>query len=166
MRVISIVLDRVLRRQARILRYQNQIMERLEDMSEVIDQVKDFAAKIDAATNAIAIRIQTLIDKINAGTATPEEIAAVLQPEVDRLTELGKDPTNPVQSEGEGGPNLWTLTPGTGRAVVRARCQNGPRGGIWLRSLSAPQILMAIQAIGIPGDTNTVHPANYFASSV
>ena len=27
---------------------------------------------------------------------TPEEIAAVLQPEVDRLTELGKDPANPV----------------------------------------------------------------------
>ena len=96
MRVISIVLERVLRRQARILRYQNQIIERIEDMSEVLDQVKDFAAKIDAATNAIAVRIQTLIDKINAGTATPEEIAAVLQPEVDRLTELGKDPANPV----------------------------------------------------------------------
>ena len=30
----------------------------------------------------------------------------------------------------------------------------------------ALQILMAIQAIGIPGYTNTVHPANYFASSV
>ena len=96
MRVISIVLERVLRRQARILRYQNQILERIEDMSEVLDQVKDFAAKIDAATNAITIRIRTLIDKINPGTATPEEIAAVLQPEVDRLTELGKDPANPV----------------------------------------------------------------------
>jgi hypothetical protein len=65
-------------------------------LSEVLDQVKDFAAKIDAATNAIAVRIQTLIDKIDAGAATPEEIAAVLQPEVDRLTELGKDPANPV----------------------------------------------------------------------
>ena len=96
MRVISIVLEKVLRRQARILSYQNQILERIEDMSEVLDQVKDFAAKIDAATNAIAVRIQTLIDKINVGTATPEEIAAVLQPEVDRLTELGKDPANPV----------------------------------------------------------------------
>ena len=64
MRVISIVLERVLRRQARILSYQNQILERIDDMSEVLDQVKDFAAKIDAATNAIAIRIQTLIDKM------------------------------------------------------------------------------------------------------
>jgi hypothetical protein len=62
-------------------------------MSEVLDQVRAFAAKIDEATNAIASRIQRLIDKINAGTATPEEIAAVLQPEVDRLSELGKDPS-------------------------------------------------------------------------
>jgi hypothetical protein len=28
--------------------------------------------------------------------AQPKEISAVLQPEVDRLTELGKDPANPV----------------------------------------------------------------------
>lgn len=63
-------------------------------MSQVLDQVKEFAAKIDSATNAIAARIQTLIDRINAGTATPEEIAAILQPEVDRLTELGKDPAS------------------------------------------------------------------------
>jgi hypothetical protein len=32
----------------------------------VLDQVKDFAAKIDKATNAIAARIQMLIDKVNA----------------------------------------------------------------------------------------------------
>ena len=32
--------------------------------------------------------------------------------------------------------------------------------------LSVLQILMAFQAIGIPGYTTTVHPANYFASSV
>ena len=61
-------------------------------MSQVLDQIKDYAAKIDKATNSIAARIQALIDKVNAGTATPEEIAAVLQPEVDKLTELGKDP--------------------------------------------------------------------------
>lgn len=96
MRVISAVLEKLLRCQARILTNQIHLMERLEDMSEVLDQVKDFAAKIDAATNAIAARIQTLIDKVNAGTATPEEIAAVLQPEVNRLTDLGKDPANPV----------------------------------------------------------------------
>ena len=41
-------------------------------MSQVLNQVRGFAAKIDEATNAIA---------------------AVLQPEVDRLTEMGKEPT-------------------------------------------------------------------------
>jgi len=96
MRVLCAVLEKLLRCQRRILTNQNLILERIEDMSQVLDQVKDFAAKIDEATNSIAARIQTLIDKINAGTATPEEIAAVLQPEVDRLTELGKDPSNPV----------------------------------------------------------------------
>ena len=96
MRVLCAVLEKLLRCQARILTNQILVLERIEDMSQVLDQVKDFAAKIDEATNAIAARIQTLIDKINAGTATPEEIAAVLQPEVDRLTDLGKDPSNPV----------------------------------------------------------------------
>src|SRR5512139_595902 len=97
MRVLCAVLEKLLRCQRRILTNQNLILERIEDMSQVLDQVKDFAAKIDEATNAIAARIQTLIDKINAGTATPEEIAAVLQPEVDRLTELGKDPSVPMR---------------------------------------------------------------------
>jgi hypothetical protein len=96
MRVLCAVLEKLLRCQRRILSNQLLIMERIEDMSQVLDQVKDFAAKIDEATNAIAARIQTLIDKINAGTATPEEIAAVLQPEVDRLTKLRKDLDNPV----------------------------------------------------------------------
>jgi hypothetical protein len=92
MRVLCAVLEKLLRCQRRILSNQLLMIERIKDMSQVLDQVKDFAAKIDEATNAIAARIQTLIDKISAGTATPEEIAAVLQPEVDRLTELGKDP--------------------------------------------------------------------------
>jgi methyl-accepting chemotaxis protein len=96
MRLICAVLEKLLRRQARILSNQKSIIERIENMSQVLDQVRDFAAKIDAATSAIAARIQKLVDKVNAGTATPEEIAAVLQPEVDRLTEMGKDPSNPA----------------------------------------------------------------------
>jgi hypothetical protein len=96
MRVLCAVLEKLLRRQQRILDNQTTIIERVEDMSQVLDQIKDFAAKIDEATNAIAARIQALVDKVNAGTATPEEIAAVLQPEVDRLTEMGKDPANPA----------------------------------------------------------------------
>jgi hypothetical protein len=85
-------LERLLRRQRRIIINQHLILERMSKMSQVLDQIKDYAAKIDEATNAIAARIQVLIDKVNAGTATPEEISAVLQPEVDKLSELGKDP--------------------------------------------------------------------------
>jgi len=96
MRVLCAVLEKVLRRQQRIRNNQSTMIERTKAMSQVLDQIKDFAAKIDAATNTIAARIQALIDKVNAGMATPEEIAAVLQPEVDRLTEMGKDPANPV----------------------------------------------------------------------
>ncbi len=72
MRVLCAVLEKLLRCQRRILNNQILVLKRIEDMSQVLDKVKDFAAKIDEATNAIAARIQTLIDKINAGTATPE----------------------------------------------------------------------------------------------
>jgi methyl-accepting chemotaxis protein len=96
MLVLCAVLEKLLRGQRRILDNQTTIIERIESMSQVLDQIKDFAAKIDEATNVIAARIQALIDKVNSGTATPEEIAAVLQPEVDRLTEMGKDAANPA----------------------------------------------------------------------
>lgn len=42
------------------------MLEEIKDMPQVLDQVGDFDAKIDEATNAIAARIQMLIDKINA----------------------------------------------------------------------------------------------------
>ena len=96
MRVLCAILEKLLRSQRRILDNQISTIERIEDMSQVLNQIKDFAAKIDEATNTIAARVQALVDKVNAGTATPEEIAAVLQPEVDRLTEMGKDPANPA----------------------------------------------------------------------
>ena len=92
MRLPCTAIENLLRQQRRIINNQLLLIERIESMSQVLDQTKDYAAKIDEATNAIAARIQVLIDKVNAGTATPEEIAAVLQPEVDRLSELGKDP--------------------------------------------------------------------------
>jgi hypothetical protein len=96
MRIPCAAIEELLRQQRRIINSQHLFLERMSKMSQVLDQIKDYAAKIDEATNAIAARIQTLIDKVNAGTATPEEISAVLQPEVDKLTELGKDPTNPA----------------------------------------------------------------------
>jgi hypothetical protein len=52
---------------------------------------------IDDATNAIAARLQRLIDAANAaGSQSAGEIVAALQPEVARLTALGADPANPV----------------------------------------------------------------------
>lgn len=53
--------------------------------------------QIDAATTAIGARLQKLIDNAaNAGQLTSAEIAAALQPEVDRLTAMAADPNNPV----------------------------------------------------------------------
>ncbi len=82
-----------------ILRRLDLILEHIQHlegrMSEVSDLVKDYASKIDAATNAIAARIQKLIDQLAAGTVSPDEVKAALQPEVDKLTALGQDPAVP-----------------------------------------------------------------------
>ncbi|SRR5258706_10578245 len=51
---------------------------------------------IDTATDKIAARIQKLIDQIAAGGLSPADVAAALQPEVDKLNALGQDPANPV----------------------------------------------------------------------
>ena len=60
--------------------------------------LKDLTKKIDDATNKIAARIDTLMGKItNAMTdAEVNEVKAGLQSEIDKLTSLGADPTNPV----------------------------------------------------------------------
>ena len=92
MRILCAVLEKLLRRRTRILRNQSTIIERIEAMSQVLDQIREYAARIDEATNAIAARIQSLVGKVNARTATAEEIAAMLL-EVDRLGVLGKDPS-------------------------------------------------------------------------
>ena len=58
----------------------------------------DLAAKIDEATNAVAARIDRLSARIK-NSMTDEEVAqvkAALGAEVARLTDLGKDPNNPV----------------------------------------------------------------------
>jgi len=54
-------------------------------------------ARIDTATNGIAVKLQALIDKADqAGTVTAAEINAALGPEVLRLEALAADPANPV----------------------------------------------------------------------
>ncbi len=78
-----------------ILINQQVLFMRLNKMAQTLQALNDYAKKIDAATDLIAARIQKLIDQIGAGTVTPEQIAAALQPEVDKLNAMGVDPTVP-----------------------------------------------------------------------
>lgn len=64
--------------------------------------VKAVVDAMNVATDKIGERIQTLIDRVNAGTPLSAEDTALLQGEVDRLTALGKDPENPVPVEDPG----------------------------------------------------------------
>jgi len=69
----------------------------LENPNMAVDpKVAELITKFDNATDAIAARIQRMID---AGGLNPESQAA-LQAEVDKLNLLGQDPANPVPSEG------------------------------------------------------------------
>lgn len=74
-----------------------QALDKAEIQNEGKDQMVDpkvakLIEEFDAATNAIAARIQALI---NAGGLNAES-EAVLQSEVDKLNALGKDPEAPV----------------------------------------------------------------------
>ena len=65
---------------------------------EEVDQAtKDLIARLDVATNAIAAKIQKLIDAANAaGTATAAEIDSALSPVVTQLESMGADQSNPL----------------------------------------------------------------------
>lgn len=55
-------------------------------------RITQLLADFDSATDAIAARIQALIDQIAAGTADNDTIVAALTAEKDKLTALGKSP--------------------------------------------------------------------------
>jgi hypothetical protein len=90
-------LRRIARRQESILNNQTIIYRELRKMAKVTDEIKAFSAKIDAATDAIAARLQKLIDSADSGLT--DEAKAILQEDVDRLEALGKDPAAPVPTE-------------------------------------------------------------------
>ena len=86
--------------------YQCPCTAKIEEVLRLLRELKmalsqdflDLAAKIDAATNAVAARIAALGDKVK-NSMTDAEVASVktaLQAEADRLTVLGSDPVNPV----------------------------------------------------------------------
>lgn len=76
----------------KLLNIERQLTAALVAQGENMDStVADLLARIDTATNAIAAKIQALIDKANAaGSATAADIAAALSPEVDKLEAMGK----------------------------------------------------------------------------
>ncbi len=69
--------------------------------------------RIDTATNGIAARIQAFVDAANkAGGATPAEINAALQPEVDKLEGIANNPNVPLPLGISIAPTLATVAPG------------------------------------------------------
>lgn len=68
---------------------------------------KDLAKKIDDATNLVAGRISTLSGQIKNSMTDAEvaDVKAGFQAEIDKLTALGADQTNPVP------PNPVPATP-------------------------------------------------------
>lgn len=83
---------------ALLLADQSLDLLQLEEAHMSVDvTITEVIKKIDDATNAIAARIQKLIDAATtAGSVSAAEIVAALQPEVDKLTALGADPVNPT----------------------------------------------------------------------
>lgn len=81
--------------------------ERLERIEEHLKQLKqqgdtlmtmtaDQAKRLDAATNAIAARLQTLVDAVAAGDPLTPEQQAQVEADIAALEKMGKDPANPV----------------------------------------------------------------------
>jgi len=69
------------------------IEETVSTLGEKLSAVSDMVAKLDAATNEVASDLAALRDQVaNLDPA----VAAQFQPILDRLTELGADPQNPV----------------------------------------------------------------------
>lgn len=56
-------------------------------------RITQLLADFDSATDAIAARIQALLDQIAAGTIDNDAIVAALTSEKDKLTALGKSDT-------------------------------------------------------------------------
>lgn len=80
------------------LRLLGEIHRKVDSLMAVSQELKDLAAKIDAATNAVATRIDALSQRVTNGMSDQEvaDVKAGFQAEVDRLTALGRDPNNPV----------------------------------------------------------------------
>ena len=74
---------------SRILYNQHKLKRKVNKMGTVLEKVQELALAIGVATDEIAADLQKLKDQL-AGAGTPEEVEAILQPIIDRLTALGQ----------------------------------------------------------------------------
>jgi len=65
---------------------------RKEEMADVNQEIEDFLTQMDAATTAVASRIEAIL----AGVSLTPETRARLATELADLRALAADPTNPV----------------------------------------------------------------------
>jgi hypothetical protein len=74
------------------------LLWRMERLMAISQQILDLLARGDAATSAMAARIQKLIEAVGTGMSEQdvEALKAALGAEADKLDALGKDPANPV----------------------------------------------------------------------
>jgi hypothetical protein len=80
------------RRQRRICKNQLILLERVEQMGQSLDALKALAVQIGEAVKVVEVRIQALSDQVANETVSVADISAALQPELDRLVDLGNPP--------------------------------------------------------------------------
>ena len=87
---IQVKLDQVIRKQVADHRLLKEIKHMNAETTAIL-------GRLDAATNAIAAKLQALIDKAaQSGSVTEAEVRAALEPEVAKLEGLAADPADPV----------------------------------------------------------------------
>lgn len=77
----------------------DRIQQKMETMMPTLQNFKDLLAAVDAETNRIAAKIQSLVDQLGGGgmsDAEEAEALAGLSAVADRLKTIGADPSNPV----------------------------------------------------------------------
>lgn len=86
------------KRQALILDYLRAIHAQNGQIIMGLDDTKQLIAQMNTATNAVAARIQALIDRLanSPSDADLKEINDGLTAEVNRLNGLGADPAQPI----------------------------------------------------------------------
>lgn len=80
----------------------DRIQQKLETAMATLTSFKDLLAAVDAETNRIAAKIQSLVDQLAAGGMTEAEEAEALSgltAVADRLKTIGADPANPIPVE-------------------------------------------------------------------